>query len=321
VALAKGFLAPYSDTLKLVALETGRTSTHLARSLLEAGYPAKVYDALRVYRFLRVRSNKTDSHDARGIAEVGRIGGESIRPVYLKPLGIALVREKLVIRERLIRFRKENENALMNILNAYGVRAADRITSFQALQRNVLAMLNRIEEDYESPIRAQILPLLDLSQMLRRQEGRLEREIDTYANRTEVCRRMMAVPGGGPITAVSFVTAIGDPKRFSNTEDVGPYLGLSPRIWRTGRYSRQSRISKWGNSLTRKHLHIAARTALNSKTDTSLRKWALQLAGRANRKKATVALARKLAVVLLAMWKSGSTFDPNGTQASRQKLV
>ncbi len=321
VGLALDYLSHHSETIQAVALETGRTSIHLARSLLDAGYPVRVYDALRVHRFLLVRTNKTDTNDAKGIAEFGRIAGETSRPVYLKPLELALVREKLVIRERLIRFRNQNEKALMNILNGYGVRAAESITSFDVLRRNVLTMLDMIEANCKSPIRAQIIPLLEISQLLRQHEGRLKREISDYAKKSQVCRRMMGVPGVGPITAVSFVTAVGDPSRFSNTADVGAYLGLTPRLRQTGLYSKPSKISKRGNSLTRRHLHVAARAAINCKSETKLREWALQLAARGNRKKATVALSRKIAVVLLSMWKSGSAYEPNGIRTGQEKLV
>jgi transposase len=121
----------------------------------------------------------------------------------------------------------------------------------------------------------------------------------------------MTVPGVGCISALSFYTAIDEPSRFIRNEDVGPYLGLAPKLNQSGQSSRMGHISKRGNQMTRSHLVSAAKVLMQlSKQDNTLRRWALALKERAGPSKARVALARRLAVVLLAIWKSGQRFDP-----------
>lgn len=308
-AAADAFLSSHLPGLTEVALETGRTSIHLARRLTELGYPVSVYDALKVHKFLRLKPNKTDVNDALGLAEIARIGGSTIRKVYLKPLHLSLLRTKLVTRERLIKMRKVNEGAIMSLLHSYGVRASGRVSSRVSLRRVVAEMLTKVERSYDVPVRGIVMPLVELSVSLRQEELRLENELKEWANADEACRRLMEIPGVGPITSISFMTAIGDPSRFEKTEDVGPYLGLTPKVWQTGAYTRSRRISKTGSGMTRKHLHAAARQTLDSRTNSPLQAWGRSLAVRANRRKALVALARKLAVIMLAIWKSGSRFD------------
>lgn len=308
-AAAHVFLSDQASTLAEVALETGTTSIHLARELTKRGYAVSVYDAFQVHRFLRVRLNKTDANDARGLAEIARIGGRHLRRVFLKPLNLSVLRSQLVIRERLIRLRKLNEAGLMSLLHAYGVRADERVYSQASLQRVVTKMVRDAERVYDAPIRELVMPLMKLSIQLPRDELRLENDLKAFATKDEVCRRLMEIPGVGVITAVSFITAIGDPSRFQKSQDVGAYLGLTPKVWRTGKYTKKRGISKIGNNMTRKHLHIAATAALNSRTESALQTWARELAARSNRKKAIVGLARKMAVVMLTIWKSGSRFN------------
>lgn len=309
VAAVRNFLDCHAPDLAGVALETGTTSVHLARSLTGFGYPVSVYDASKVQRFLNLRPNKTDANDARGLAEIARVGSPHIRGVYQKSLDMWVLRSKLVIRERVIQMRKVNERALMSLFHGYGVRADEHVSSQTSLHRVVLKMIVSVERSYEVPIRELAMPLLALSASLRREELRLENDLKRYARKSDICRRFMEIPGVGVITAVSFLTAIGDPSRFSKSEDVGAYLGLTPQTWQTGQYVRKRGISKQGNALTRKHLHGAARQALNARKESDLQRWGKNLAARTNRRKAVIALARKLAVLMLTIWKNGSRFD------------
>jgi len=295
-----------------VALETGTTSVHLARALTEMGYPVSVYDAFKVHRFLQTHPNKTDNSDARGLAEIARIGCERLKKVYIRPLRLAVPRSKLVIRERLMKMRKLNEAAMMSLFHAYGVRADERVSSSTSLRRVLPKMIKAVERNYDIPIRQLVTPLLRLSLTLRKEELRLENELKAFAAQDETCRRLMEIPGVGVITAVSFVTAVGDPFRFKRTEDVAAYFGLTPRVWRTGSYVRRRGISKFGSGMTRRHLHCAARQALDARKEGTLQLWGRALAARSNRRLAIVAVARKLAVVMLAIWKNGSKYDPAG---------
>jgi transposase len=126
-----------------------------------------------------------------------------------------------------------------------------------------------------------------------------------------ICERLMSIPGVGPICAISFFTAVEDPTRFKRSSDVAAYLGLTPVVRQSGDFARTGRISKMGNSLTRSHLVTAATSLLwTSKSESDLRNWGLELMKRVGSQRARVAVARKLAILMLVLWKSGERFIP-----------
>jgi transposase len=140
----------------------------------------------------------------------------------------------------------------------------------------------------------------------------MDRKMRTMAASIPVCARFQTIPGVGTITALSFYSAVGDPYRFRSNRDVGPYLGLTPNLYQSGATARRGRISRYGNKLTRSHLITAATVLLRTiKTESSLRTWGLRLATKIGFLKARVAVARKLAVIMMAMWKTGASFDPD----------
>ena len=118
-------------------------------------------------------------------------------------------------------------------------------------------------------------------------------------------RLLQTIPGVGPVAASAFVSSTGDPARFTSGRDVGAFLGLVPRLYESGKTSRKGAITKCGNSQTRWALTMAARALLLAKTDSHLQRWANELAQRIGRKKACVAIARKLASIMWAVWNSG----------------
>jgi transposase len=160
-------------------------------------------------------------------------------------------------------------------------------------------------------LQQEILPLLSLCETMRACVQDLDRTLNQRAKSIDICRRWMELPGVGPLTALSFYTAIDDPSRFEKNVDVGPYLGLVPRTWQSAAATRRGRISKRGDRLTRGQLVLAARIAMMpTRPETELKGWALEVKKRRGHSRAKVALARKLAVVMLAMWKSGESFRP-----------
>ena len=127
--------------------------------------------------------------------------------------------------------------------------------------------------------------------------------------RDELCRRFMAIPGVGPVTALTFSTAIDDPKRFRRSRDVAAYFGLTSRRWQSGTsIDVQGRISKAGDPEVRRALYEAASAMLTRyKGKTAIKSWGQKIAKRCH-KKAVVAVARKLAVVMHAMWRDGTFY-------------
>lgn len=192
-----------------------------------------------------------------------------------------------------------------------------------SLQRHVDAELARLRDVESIDLSADIEPLLSICISTRQYLESLDRKLAKLAETIPVCARFMQIPGVGPISALSFYSAIEDPHRFRRNADVGAYLGLVPKVKQSGTAIKRHSISKMGNRLTRAHLSIAAGTMLRqSRIECELRTWAMDLISRIGRPKAKTALARKLAVVMISMWKSGNAFstDPSTTSTSAESF-
>lgn len=304
-------LSPFGPSdLHEVAVESCAFSTHLVRRLRQAGFPVVVYHAGRVSKYLRVRNNKTDTNDARGLAELAKLGLPAVRRVHVKNPETQRLRSKLLFRHNLTRHRVAWEGMIRSLLRLHGGRLP-HISSPERLQRLVCEQLDDLGQGSSAELATEVLPLLTLCVSLRRYLQQIESELIEFAEQDPVCSRLMTVPSVGPICALSFYTAIEDPSRFSRAADVGAYLGLTPRVLQSGQSLKHGRISRSGNKLTRAHLGMSAAVLLAGRIhDFPLKEWGLRLAERAGRGKAKVAIARKLAVVMLAMWKNESSFNP-----------
>lgn len=292
----------------VIALVSGSLGILLARRLREQGYQVRVFGTRQASQFLKIRQNKTDTNDARGIADILRIGRRVVPEVHLKSAAFQHLRSQLVLRQKLVSHRVAGEGAINSVFRLNGGRLRNS-RSGTGLQRHVQAELQRLREVESIDLTADVEPLLDICVATRRHLEDLDRRLAKCAKDDPVCARFMEIPGVGPISALSFYSAIEDPMRFRRNGDVGAYLGLVPKIKQSGTVIKRGRISKMGNRLTRSHLAIAAGTMLRQlRIECALRSWALNLAPRIGRAKAKTALARKLAVVMLAMWKSDKSF-------------
>jgi transposase len=177
------------------------------------------------------------------------------------------------------------------------------------LRRDVQPLLASIKAEEGINIEDELEPLLEVAESLRVYIKALDSKLEKYAASNEVCRLLMSMPGVGAICALSFYSAIEDPTRFRSATDVGAYLGLTPRRHQSGNASRVRGITKTGSKLTRTHLFIAATVFGTRAPECALKTWYLALRDRAGHRRARVALARKLAIVLLSMWKSRTGFD------------
>lgn len=290
-----------------VGIEAGGCGTQLSRALRAAGMNVRVLNARYVSVFLKLTQNKTDRNDAKGIAQIVRSGASAVPDVLIKTEAIQMLRSELVLRNRLMAQRIALENALRGTIRLNGGRLA-RVFSGSHLHRLACEEVERLRAD-GIDIGELVEPVLDLLVALRKTLERSDRRLTRRANDLDVCKRFMSIPGVGVFCALSFYTAVENPDRFINSADVGPYFGLVPQVSQSGSGSRYGRISRMGNTMTRTHLVIAAMSMMQQgNRDSYLRRWALGIAERAGRGKARVALARKLATVMLAMWKSGETF-------------
>ena len=292
-----------------VAIEAG-TATHVARGLRKFGYPVELYETRQLSKFLRARRNKTDAGDARGIAEAGRISVSLVSKVYLKSLDSQALQSRLAIRRHLIRQRVAAVNLLGRQIELYGGRLrclAKRLNFRPAAE----AQIRQIRPTCSNAVTEQLRYLADHCERLLEYQRSVDRELGKIARGNDVCRRLMEIPGVGPICALTFYAAVDDPLRFSRSTDVGSYFGLAPRLHESGLTVKKPRISKMGNRHVRGLLvQAASMYIIYCKQDSGLRDWALRLQDRLGRTPSRVALARKLAVIMLAIWKSGDRFNP-----------
>lgn len=159
-------------------------------------------------------------------------------------------------------------------------------------------------------LRAVIEPLLLVHGQVCEQQSKFDDEVRRLAKSDETTRRLMTVPGVGVVTALTFRHTVDDPSRFHSASSVGAYLGLTPRRNQSGETDRNGRISRWGDGLMRTYLFEAATVLLyRTKKWSSLKAWGMKLAKRIGMKKAKVAIARKIPVILHGIWVNGTSFE------------
>jgi len=271
-----------------VGLETGPTSTWLWHELRAAGVAAICIDARHAQAALSMRLNKTDRNDAAGLAQLMRMGW--YREVQVKQLAAHGDGALLASRALLVRQRCELENQIRGLLKNVGLRP--QATKGKAFEQSARALAAR-----SALLKDVINPMLAAWSALRQQIAALSRNVNERVKSSAVCRRLMTMPGVGPLTSLAFSAAIDDPARFRHSASVGAYLGLTPRRYSSGEIDRMGRISHCGDALTRSYLYEAANIMLTrSRKENPLRSWAVKLAKRIGFKKARVALARKMAV-------------------------
>ena len=299
----------FKSHVSMIGLETGSLSPHLATHLRKHGFQVVVLDALKVHRVLSVKRNKTDINDARGIAEITRTGRDYLTEVFVKSTLCFEIRAHLIMRDRLIRQWRETEAMIRGLVRVYGGRIEGGSHSPETYRSRAIDQLCLIADTENIDLRPRIIPLLDLCRQLHSEAQRIEKEIRLTAEANPVCKRFMEIPGIGPITALSFYTAIEDPTRFTRIDDVAAYLGLTPRVYQSGESLTHGRVSKMGNQMTRTHLVSAATVMLTgTNSHSTLRNWGLKLSKRVGFNKAKIALARKLAIVMLSIWRDGTHF-------------
>jgi transposase len=219
------------------------------------------------------------------------------------------LQQLLACRALLVKQRCEIENQIRGLLKNFGLRAAKG--KGRAFQQSVEALAGG--HDF---LRQVVAPLITAWLALRQQTVVLTRAVNQRTNQSPTCRRLMTMPGVGAMTSLAYMSTIDDPARFRSSSSVGAYLGLTPRRYASGESERMGRISRCGDALTRSYLYEAANIMLSRTRGTSaLRSWGLKLAKKIGFKKARVALARKMAVVLHRMWMDGTDFRATSAAA------
>jgi transposase len=284
-----------------IGMETGPLAVWHWHGLRDAGLPVVCLHARHAKAALSVQLNKTDANDAFGLAQIVRTGW--YREVEVKSMESHKLRLLLAARARLVSMRTTLYSQIRGLLKTFGVvlRAGKGRTFERLVVRGVPA-----DRHVQLVIESLLATWRHLSEELRK----FDREIVKASSANPTCQRLMTVPGVGPVTALSYVTTVDDPKRFTKSKDVGAYLGLTPRRYQSGEVDHSGRISKCGDRMTRSLLFEAAGVLLcRNKRASVLKSWGLRLIRRVGFAKARVAVARKLAVLMHRMWIGEMVFQ------------
>jgi len=285
---------------KRIGLEAGPLSQWLFSALAEMGLPVICVETRHMRAVLKAQINKTDRNDARGIAQMMRAG--LYRPVHVKTLRSQKLRMLLTHRKLLQSKAIAIENDLRATLRNFGLKVGVvGATKFEV----------RIKELVENlpDLAVLVEPLLIVRRVLHEQLDILHRRLLAVVRNDDVCRRLMTIPGVGPVVALTYRVTVDVPARFKNSKAVGAAFGLTPARYQSGESDRTGGISRCGDEMMRMMLYEAAQTMLVVSTKWSwLKAWAMKIAKNRGMKKAIVALARRLAVIMHRIWVDGTKF-------------
>ena len=275
-------------------------SQWLFSALAEAGLPVVCVETRHMRAVLQAQINKTDRNDARGMAQMMRAG--IYRPVHVKTLRSQKLRMLLTHRKLLQSKAIAIDNDLRGTLRNFGLKVG--VVGASKFEARIKVLVEDLPD-----LAALVEPLLIVRRTLREQIGILHHRLLAIVRHDEVCRRLMTVPGVGPVVALTYRASVDVPARFRSSKAVGAAFGLTPCKYQSGEIDRTGGISRCGDEMMRAMLYEAAHIMLVRTTKWSwLKAWAMQIAKRRGLKKAIVALARRLAVILHRIWINGSEF-------------
>jgi transposase len=285
---------------KRIGLEAGPLSQWLFSALAEADLPVICVETRHMRAVLKAQINKTDRNDARGIAQMIRVG--LYRPVHVKTLRSQKLRMLLTHRKLLQSKAIAVENDLRGTLRNFGLKVG------MVGAAKFEARINELVENL-ADLAVLVEPLLVVRRVLREQIGILHRRVLAIVRDDEVCRRLMTVPGVGPVVALTYRATVDVPARFRKSKSVGAVFGLTCSRDQSGERDRPGAISRCGDEMMRAMLYEAAQSMLVRSTRWSwLKAWAMKIAKHRGMKRAIVALARRLAVILHRIWVDGTEF-------------
>ncbi len=294
-----GWFRELGLALTHIGLEAGPLSQWLFAAMEKEGFAVELLETRHVHDAFKAMPVKSARNDARGIAQLMRLGW--FRPVHCKSMPAQEVRALLTARKLVQSKLFDIEMSLRGILRGFGLKIG---------RTNPNSFGPRVEELVEGHPTLAIIAkaLLAAHQVLLRELNGFEKRVRQQARQDKRVRLMMTTPGVGPIVGLTYVAAIDDPARFKSSKQVGPHFGMTPKKYQSGETDYSGRISKIGDASVRTALYEAANAILTRplKGATALKSWAMKLARRAGMAKAKVALARKLGVILHRMWVDGT---------------
>ena len=292
-----------APTCTQVVFETGRIAPMLYHGLAELGVPVVCIESRQAYQALKtLATHKTDRNDARGLAQLARTG--FFKPVHVKSLPTHAVRALIMARKKLVGQRVTLENQIRGLAVVFGVRLLRGLSP--AFVEQVLGMSDGI-----AGLSGAMRGLTTARDAVLGAIAAIDADMKKLVRASDACRRLMTIPGVGQLTALAFTAAIDDPSRFRRSRDLGPYFGLVPRRYQSGEIDYVGGISKVGDRRVRTLLYEAANVMLTRyKGELKLKDWAFAIAKRSTMRKARIALARRLAIIMHAMLRNGTEFQP-----------
>jgi transposase len=294
------FIKTKAPGAKRIGLETGPTTTWLWHELRALGLPVICIDARHAKAALSMQLNKSDRNDAVGLARIMQCGW--YKEVQVKSVMCHEIRAVLNSRAQLVKIKRDLENEIRGLLKNRGLvigKAGGKV-----FHRRAEELLGS-----QGHLRDAVRPLLEIREKVSREIAALYRKLLNLARNDEDVRRSMTAPGIGPINAMAFHSMIDEPSRFKRSRNVGAYVGLTSRRFASGEIDWSGRISKCGDAMVRTYLFEAAGVLLTRVAQWSkLKAWGHRLWKRIGFKKAKVAVARKLAIILHRMWRDGTDF-------------
>lgn len=296
-AIAERLVAAGSS-FERIGLEAGPLSQWIYAGLADADLPAICVETRHMHAILSARINKTDRNDARGIAQMMRVG--LFKAVHVKTPASQHRRFLLTSRKLLQKKIYDIENDLRGSLRNFGLKVG--VVGAARFDHRELVT--------DHPTVAAIAdPLLEARAVLRTQFDKLHKMLLQLVRADPICRRLMSAPGVGPVVALTFRTCVDNPARFSRSKCVGAHYGLTPRLYQSGETARTGRVSRCGDVMMRSSLYEAALVLLTGPGRWNpIKAWGLAVAKRRGMQKAIVAVARKLAIVLHRMWRDQTEF-------------
>ena len=297
-----GYFGSLGFVLSRIGLEAGPLSQWLYAAMQEAGLAVELLETRHVRDAFYAMPVKSDRNDARGIAQLMRMGW--FRPVHCKSIAAQELRAVLTARKLVQSKLRDIENSLRGILRGFGLKVGKTTArSFAGRIRELVAGQPNLEAIAQA--------LLAVHTVLLREFNGFDKRVRLMARKHVQARLLMTTPAVGPIVALTYVGAIDDPARFSSSKQIGAHFGLTPKKYQSGQTDYTGRISKIGDASVREALYQAAHVMLTKpvKGCSALKSWAMRIARRAGMRRAKVALARKLAVIMHRMLADASEFN------------
>ena len=292
-----------APSCRRIVFETGRMAPILFHGLSQLGLPVVCVESRQAYQALKsLATHKTDRNDARGLAHLARTG--FFKSVHVKSLSAHAVRSLIIARKKLVGQRVTLENQIRGLAVVFGVRLP------RALTAAFIDQALKVSEGIAG-LSAAMRGLIAARTAVMTAVASIDADMRRMTRASGACRRLMTIPGVGQLTALAFVATIDDPSPIHRSRDVGAYLGLVPKRYQSGEVDYVGGISKCGDRRVRTLLYEAANVMLTRyKGQLKLKDWAFAIARRSTMRKARIALARRLAIIMHAMLRDGTEFAP-----------